>query len=66
MATKFRLVLNILVFTSIIGLAISYASQLFYPYFPKINFLEAVGIYCLFTPINHLLMSIGGKDDKFQ
>ena len=63
-SAKLKLTLNILFFTSIIGLAISYVSQLLYPYVPKIGFLEAVGIYCLWTPINHFVMGISRDDEE--
>jgi hypothetical protein len=61
MQARLKLVLNILFFTCIIGLAVSYISQLFYPYVPKVNFLEAVGAYCLFTPIHHFFMGISSE-----
>jgi hypothetical protein len=61
--SKLNIMINVLVFTSIIGLAMSYATTLIQPYFPKLNFLEAVGVYCLWTPIHHGLNSIfNGKD----
>jgi hypothetical protein len=63
-AAKLKLTLNILFFTSIIGLAISYVSQLLYPYVPKFNFLEAVGVYCLWTPINHFIVGLSKGDDS--
>ena len=61
---KFKVTFNILVFTCIIGLAISYVTQLLTPYLPKLNFLEAVGVYCLWTPINHFLLSFTGRNDS--
>ena len=64
---KFKVTFNVLVFTCIIGLAISYATQLLAPYLPKLNFLEAVGVYCIWTPINHFLMSLTGNNrDDFE
>lgn len=61
--TKFSIMINVLVFTSVIGLALSYATTLIHPYFPKLNFLEAVGVYCLWTPLHHGLNSIiNGKN----
>lgn len=60
---NFRVMMNVLAFTSIIGLAISYATTLIHPYLPKLNFLEAVGVYCLWTPLHHGLNSmINGKN----
>jgi uncharacterized membrane protein (DUF373 family) len=58
---KFKVAFNVLVFTCIIGLAISYATQLLKPYIPQLNFLEAVGVYCIWTPINHFLLSLTGN-----
>lgn len=49
---KFKILLNILLVTSIVGLAISYLTQII-PLPFKLNFLEAVGVYCLWTPIHH-------------
>ena len=63
MGTKLKLTLNILFFTAIIGLAISYISQIAQPYVPKVNFLEAVGVYCLWTPLHHGLNSIFNGTD---
>lgn len=51
---KLKVVINILIVTSVIGLAISYVSQLV-EVIPDVNFLEAVGIYCIWTPIHHLI-----------
>jgi hypothetical protein len=53
---KLKIVTNILIVTSVVGLAISYLSQLS-TLIPDINFLEAVGIYCLWTPIHHYISS---------
>ena len=49
---KLKITINVVVVTTVIGLALSYLSQLF-TIVPDINFLEAVGIYCLWTPIHH-------------
>jgi len=49
---KLKILFNILLVTSVIGLAISYLTQLI-PLPFKLNFLEAVGVYCLWTPIHH-------------
>lgn len=49
---KVKILLNILIVTCVIGLAVSYVTQLLNLPF-KLNFLEAVGIYCLWTPIHH-------------
>lgn len=49
---KIKILLNILIVTCVVGLAISYLTQLLNLPF-KLNFLEAVGVYCLWTPIHH-------------
>lgn len=49
---KIKILLNILLVTCIVGLALSYLTQLINLPF-KLNFLEAVGVYCLWTPIHH-------------
>jgi hypothetical protein len=59
---KLKISLNVIVVTCIIGLAISYATILI-PILPHLNFLEAIGLYCLWTPIHHFFNSIG-KDNK--
>jgi hypothetical protein len=54
---RFRIVLNVLIVTSVIGLAISYLTTLLPQALPHLNFLEAVGVYCIWTPIHHLILS---------
>jgi hypothetical protein len=49
---KFKILLNILLVTSVIGLALSYLTQII-PFPFKLNFLEAVGVYAIWTPIHH-------------
>jgi len=49
---KIKIILNILVVTCVIALALSSLTQLLDLPF-KLNFLEAVGVYCLWTPIHH-------------
>ena len=61
--TKWTIMFNVLLFTSIIGMAISYASTILYPYLPKLSFLEGVGVYCIWTPIHHGLNAIINKRD---
>jgi hypothetical protein len=58
---KLQITLSVIIVTSIIGLAMSYLTQLF-PILPHLNFLEAVGVYCLWTPIHHFLIGLG-KDN---
>jgi hypothetical protein len=58
-----KVMMNVVVFTCIIGLALSYATNLI-PGVPKLNFLEAVGVYCLWTPLHHGLNNlINGKSE---
>jgi len=59
---RFRIVLNVLIVTSVIGLAISYLTTLLPQAFPHLNFLEAVGVYCIWTPVHHLLLSHSKND----
>lgn len=63
MMNRLKAVLNILLITTIVGLAISYVSQLLIVV-PDFNFLEAVGIYCLGIPVTQLLKSAVGDDDE--
>jgi hypothetical protein len=52
MNERIKILLNILVVTAVIGLALSYITHLLnLPY--KLNFLEAIGVYCIWTPIHH-------------
>lgn len=59
---KLKITLNVMIVTAVIGLAISYLTQLI-SVLPKLNFLEAVGIYCLWTPIHHFLSDLGKKEN---
>jgi hypothetical protein len=59
---KFKITLNVVIVTSVIGLALSYVTQLL-NIIPDISFLEAVGIYCLWTPIHHYFNSLSQKDN---
>jgi hypothetical protein len=60
MKERIQLILNVTIVTCVVGLALSYVTQIV-PYFPKLNFLEACGVYCIWTPIHNLLMR---KDDE--
>jgi hypothetical protein len=51
---KLKITLNVIIVTCVIGLALSYITQLI-PMLPKLTFLEAVGVYCLWTPLHHFL-----------
>jgi hypothetical protein len=55
MRNKIPVVVNVTLVTCVIGLALSYLTQIV-PNFPKLNFLEAIGVYCIWTPIHNLLM----------
>lgn len=59
---KLKITVNVIIVTCVIGLAISYLTQLF-TVLPKLNFLEAVGLYCIWTPIHHLLSSFQKDND---
>jgi hypothetical protein len=58
---KLKITLNVIIVTSVIGLAISYLTQLI-SVLPNLTFLEAVGVYCLWTPLHHYFNTIG-KDN---
>ena len=58
-----KAVLNVLLVTIIVGLALSYISQLVTA-MPDLNFLEAIGVYCLSLPITQLLKSAVGDNDE--
>ncbi|CAB4143477.1 hypothetical protein UFOVP449_198 [uncultured Caudovirales phage] len=62
MNPKLKIMLNVIVFTSIIGLALSYLTTLV-PWFYQLNFLEAIGVYCLWTPLHHAIVSLTEKKD---
>jgi len=49
---KLKILLHILLVTCVIGLALSYLTQII-PLPFKLNFLEAVGVYAIWTPIHH-------------
>ena len=63
MMNRIRAVLNVLLITTIVGLAVSYVSQLVTA-MPDLNFLEAVGTYCLSLPITQLLKSSAEDNDE--
>jgi hypothetical protein len=54
---NFKITLNVLIVTSIVGLAISYITILL-PQIPDLNFLESVGLYCMLIPVNEFIKSI--------
>jgi hypothetical protein len=60
MKERLHLVTTVTMVTCIVGLSLSYVTQII-PQFPKLNFLEAVGVYCIWTPIHNLLMR---KDEE--
>jgi hypothetical protein len=53
---KLKITLNVIIVTCVIGLAISYLTQLI-TVLPKLSFLEAIGVYCIWTPIHHYFNS---------
>lgn len=59
---KFKIALNVIAVTSIIGLAISYVTILL-PQIPDLNFLESVGLYCMLIPINEFLKSLANPNE---
>ena len=58
---KLKITLNVIIVTSVIGLAISYLTQLI-SVLPNLTFLEAVGVYCIWTPLHHYFNTVG-KDN---
>jgi hypothetical protein len=60
---RIKIVLNVLFITSVLGLAISYLTILL-PQIPDLNFLEAVGVYCILLPINEFIKSILENDEQ--
>jgi hypothetical protein len=50
MNDKLKMLITITFVTCIIGLALSYVTQLIHTS-RQLNFLEAIGVYCLLTPI---------------
>lgn len=58
-----KVMVNVILFTCIIGLAVSYVTTLI-PGLPKLNFLEAVGVYCLWTPLHHGLTSMMNRKSE--
>jgi len=61
MNIRLRIVIQVTIFTCIVGLALSYLTQIV-PNLPKLNFLEAIGVYCLWTPIHNILMRTNEDD----
>lgn len=59
---RIRPVLHIILVTVVVGLAISYTSLLS-DLIPDLNFLEAIGIYCLSLPLTQLFKSMIEPDE---
>lgn len=57
---RIKIIMQVTFVTIVVGLALSYVTQIV-PVFPKLNFLEAVGVYCIWTPIHNLLMKRNEK-----
>jgi hypothetical protein len=60
---NFKITLNVLIVTSIVGLAISYITILL-PQIPDLNFLESVGLYCMLIPVNEFIKSIFENNEQ--
>lgn len=59
---RLKTILNVLLVTSVVGLALSYVTLVIHA-IPDLNFLEAVGVYCLTLPITQLLKSPNGDTE---
>ena len=57
MMYRIRAVLQVILITTVVGLAISYATLLS-DLVPDLNFLESIGIYCLSLPLTQLFKSM--------
>ena len=57
--------LQIMLVTSIIGLAISYVTILI-DILPDLNFLEAVGFYALFMPFHQALTTLNKNMNNYE
>jgi hypothetical protein len=57
MMNRIRAVSHVILITVVVGLAISYVSLLS-DLIPDLNFLEAIGIYCLSLPLTQLFKSM--------
>lgn len=60
---NFKITLNVLMVTSIVGLAISYITILL-SQIPDLNFLESVGLYCMLIPVNEFIKSIFQNNEQ--
>ncbi len=63
MIYRIRAVLHIILVTVVVGLAMSYATLLS-NLVPDLNFLEAIGIYCLSLPVTQLFKSMIEPDEE--
>jgi hypothetical protein len=59
---RFQILFNVIIVTSVIGLALSYFTSLFPNILPRLSFLEAVGVYCFWVPIHQTIT--GALDNK--
>lgn len=59
---RLKTILNVLLVTSVVGLALSYVTLVIHA-IPDLNFLEAVGVYCLALPITQFLKSPNGDTE---
>lgn len=59
---RLKTILNVILVTSVVGLALSYVTLVIHA-IPDLNFLEAVGVYCLALPITQFLKSPNGDTE---
>lgn len=60
---RIKAVLQVMLITTVVGLAISYVTLLA-NFLPDLNFLESIGIYCLTLPLTQLFKSIIEPDEE--
>ena len=60
---RLSIALQVMLVTSIIGLAISYFTKLI-DLLPDLDFFQAVGVYALYMPLHHTISSFFNKSDE--
>ena len=60
---RLSIALQVMLVTSIIGLAISYFTKLIYV-LPDLDFFQSVGVYALYMPLHHTFISLSNKSDE--
>jgi len=63
---RLKVLVNVVLVTAVIGLAVSYLTSLFPNILPHLNFLEAVGVYCFWVPFHQILSGLNDKDNKLE